>query len=97
MAEQHERQRRSFSEAARREATALTERVAEALAGRPVVKGVTIDGPTSRDLDDALWLECEAHGGYRLDISIVDVGALVTPELTPSHNQAAFGMASAQG
>ncbi len=90
MAEQHEKQRRSFSEAAQREATAVSERVAEGLTGRPVVQGVTIDAPTSRDLDDAIWLEREAHGGYRLDISIADVGALVTSELTPALDQAAF-------
>ena len=90
MAEQHEKPRRSFSEAARREAIALTERVAEALRGRPVVRGVTIDAPTSRDLDDAIWLEREEQGGYRLDISIADVGAFVTPELTPDLDQTAF-------
>ena len=90
MAQQYDRPRRSFSEAARREAGAIASRIDETLAGRAVVKGVTIDGPASRDLDDALWLEREAPGGYRLDISIADVEALITPRLTPALDAAAF-------
>ncbi|MEO6893288.1 MAG: RNB domain-containing ribonuclease [Ktedonobacteraceae bacterium] len=84
MAEQHEERRRTFSNAALAEATATAERVRTALHGRATVRGVTIDGPTSRDLDDALWLESHPYGGYTLNVSIADVGALITPEMTPA-------------
>nr|MBA2286676.1 RNB domain-containing ribonuclease [Ktedonobacteraceae bacterium] len=84
MAEQHEERRRTFSNTALAEATATAERVRTALHDRATVRGVTIDGPTSRDLDDALWLESHAGGGYTLHVSIADVGALITPQMTPA-------------
>lgn len=48
------------------------------LAQRPQVPGLTIDGPTSRDLDDAIWVERGADG-YLVQVSIADVAALVAP------------------
>ncbi|MDQ2716140.1 MAG: ribonuclease catalytic domain-containing protein, partial [Chloroflexota bacterium] len=84
MAEQAEERRRTFSNTALGEATATAERVTTALHRRATARGVTIDGPTSRDLDDALWLENHAHGGYTLYVSIADVGSLITPEMTPA-------------
>jgi ribonuclease R len=47
-----------------------------ALNKRPVVQGVTIDGPTSKDLDDAIWLE-ERNGNTLVSVSIADVDSLV--------------------
>ncbi|MGB3765094.1 MAG: ribonuclease catalytic domain-containing protein, partial [Phormidesmis sp.] len=44
---------------------------------RPQVQGVTIDGPTSRDLDDAIYLE-EIPTGAIASIHIADVAELVT-------------------
>jgi len=46
---------------------------------RKIIKGLTIDGSFSRDLDDAFWLESVASG-YLLHISIADVGAEIAPE-----------------
>jgi ribonuclease R len=45
---------------------------------RPQVQGVTIDGPVSRDLDDAIWIEPTPTGAI-LSIYIADVAELVTP------------------
>lgn len=44
---------------------------------RPQVQGLTIDGPTSRDLDDAIHLETTPAGGIA-SIHIADVAELVT-------------------
>lgn len=44
---------------------------------RPQVQGITIDGPTSRDLDDAIHLEPTPTGGIA-SIHIADVSELVT-------------------
>lgn len=38
----------------------------------PIVDGITIDGPDSMDLDDAVWLD-EVDGLLRLTVSIADV------------------------
>lgn len=46
------------------------------LSTRPKVHGFTIDSATSRDLDDAFFVERTLHG-YRLTISIADVAAYV--------------------
>ena len=43
---------------------------------RPQVQGVTIDGPTSRDLDDAIYLE-EIPTGAVASIHIADVAELI--------------------
>ena len=40
---------------------------------------VVIDPEGAKDHDDAVW--CEAHGkGWRLEVAIADVGAVITPE-----------------
>ncbi len=50
----------------------------ELLAGRPVVKGYTIDGTNSRDLDDGIYLS-RKNDNYLLEVSISDVGSVITP------------------
>jgi ribonuclease R len=45
---------------------------------RPQVEGITIDGPTSRDLDDAIWIESTPTGAI-LSVHIADVAEFVTP------------------
>ena len=44
---------------------------------RPQVEGVTIDGPTSKDLDDAIYFESTPTGGIA-SIHIADVSELVS-------------------
>jgi len=46
-------------------------------ADRPPVNGITIDGEHSRDRDDAIWLVPE-HSGYRVWVSIADIGSFVS-------------------
>ena len=43
---------------------------------RPQVQGFTIDGPTSKDLDDAIWIE-ETQAGAIASVHITDVAELV--------------------
>ena len=57
------------------EAEALT--LPNTLWQRPQVQGVTIDGPTSRDLDDAIYLEATPTGAVA-SVHIADVAELVT-------------------
>jgi ribonuclease R len=87
---QHESDKRAFSLAALAEAEAVSKSVAERLAARPAARGITIDGPTSTDLDDAFWLGRLPQGGYQLQVSIADVGSWVTPRQTPALDRAAF-------
>ncbi|MGB3671659.1 MAG: RNB domain-containing ribonuclease [Phormidesmis sp.] len=49
----------------------------DALWQRPQVQGVTIDGPTSRDLDDAIYIEATPTGAMA-SVHIADVAELVT-------------------
>ena len=49
----------------------------ETLWQRPQVQGLTIDGPTSKDLDDAIYLEAPPTGAIA-SIHIADVAELVT-------------------
>jgi ribonuclease R len=72
--------RPQHTEETEREAAAIITRLPKALQSRTVVRGITIDSPTSKDLDDAFWLERDVGGGYRLAISIADVGSFVTTE-----------------
>jgi ribonuclease R len=60
---------------AQAEAEALT--LSATLWQRPQVQGVTIDGPSSRDLDDAIYLEAIPTGAI-VCIHIADVAELVT-------------------
>ena len=57
------------------EAAALT--LADTLWQRPQVQGLTIDGPTSKDLDDAIHIEPTPTGAIA-SIHIADVSELVT-------------------
>jgi ribonuclease R len=75
------------------EANAVARSAATLLAGRPPARGLTIDGPTSRDLDDAFWLEGDAASGYQLAVSIADVGALISEQRTPALDQLAYARA----
>jgi len=42
----------------------------------PIRRALTIDGPTSKDLDDALWIEPEGPG-WRVTVYVADVAAAV--------------------
>ena len=46
---------------------------------RPMVKGITIDGEHSPDLDDAIWAR-RTPFGYVIDVHIADLGAVITPQ-----------------
>ncbi len=90
MTKPHPSHHRTFSAAAQKEATAIAMQAGKLLAERPPVRGVTIDGPGSKDLDDAFWIEESTPGSSRLVLSIADAGALITPESTPALEHAAF-------
>ena len=54
----------------------LTDKVFE---NRRIVQGLTIDPPHSIDLDDAIHMEPLPDGGWKVEVSIADVDALVAP------------------
>ncbi len=70
-----------FSDAALREADALSETIsADQLRARVDLRErltITIDGETARDFDDAVSLEALANGRYRLGVHIADVSFYV--------------------
>ena len=43
---------------------------------RSFVKGVTVDAPTSRDLDDAIWVE-KKPDAWHVQVTITDVASRV--------------------
>jgi ribonuclease R len=46
---------------------------------RRAVKGITIDSSSTRDIDDALWIEFNADGHWHIFVSIADVSEAVSP------------------
>jgi ribonuclease R len=59
-------------------AQAQSVHLSDSLWQRPQVQGITIDGPYSRDLDDAIWIEATPSGAI-LWVHIADVAELVRP------------------
>jgi len=47
---------------------------------RPCVFGITIDDATTVDRDDAIWMIELDNGQFELQVSITDVGALITKD-----------------
>ena len=68
----------AFPPAAQREADEAANRTALPDADRTDIPFVTIDPPTSRDLDQAMWIG-RRDGGYRVHYAIADVAAYVRP------------------
>jgi exoribonuclease R len=68
----------AFPPAAQREADEAASRTALPAADRTDIPFVTIDPPTSRDLDQAMWIG-RRDGGYRVHYAIADVAAYVRP------------------
>ena len=63
-----------FSDDALSQAKAIAIETAEW--DRPLVQGVTIDGPSSLDLDDAFWIDEDDHGAT-LSVHISDVAEII--------------------
>ena len=59
-------------------AQAQSVHLSDSLWQRPQVQGITIDGPHSRDLDDAIWIDATPSGAI-LWVHIADVAELVPP------------------
>jgi exoribonuclease-2 len=75
--------KREFPEPVLEEAERITHREPD-LSGREDLTGLpifTIDGPSTKDFDDALSLEA-INGGYRLGIHITDLADFIEPEST---------------
>ena len=68
----------AFPPAAQREADEAASRTQLPAADRTDIPFVTIDPPTSRDLDQAMWIG-RHDGGYRVHYAIADVAAYVRP------------------
>lgn len=51
--------------------------------GRVRLNGIAIDSPTTRDRDDAIWLEQNSDDTYRLTVAIADVASFL-PQLPDS-------------
>lgn len=76
------------------EAVSLSETITQTIKQRPLVQGITLDHPFSKDLDDAFWIEQDERQGYRLLVSIADVASFVHPDLTPALAQEAYERAA---
>ncbi|MFC0533128.1 RNB domain-containing ribonuclease [Phytohabitans kaempferiae] len=68
----------AFPPAAQREADEAASRTSLPAIDRTDIPFVTIDPPTSRDLDQAMWIG-RRDGGYRVHYAIADVAAYVRP------------------
>lgn len=82
------------SQDAFQETASLSETIAHTIEQRPLVQGITLDHPFSKDLDDAFWIEQGEHQGYRLLVSIADVASFIHPDLTPTLAQEAYERAA---
>ncbi len=60
-------------------------KVPSVCASRPLVQGVTVDGPASLDLDDMLSLVRDGVG-YSLEVSIANPGSVLAPDSLPSRD-----------
>jgi ribonuclease R len=94
MISQPEQPEEPFSKDALLEAVSVSETIAGFIKERPVARGITLDHPISKDLDDAFWIEEDPQGGYQLLLSIADVASFVHPDLTPVLDREAFAQAA---
>ncbi len=78
------------SQDALQETASLSEKVIQTIKQRPLVQGITLDHPFSKDLDDAFWIEQDERQGHRLLVSIADVASFVRRDLTPTLVQEAY-------
>lgn len=47
-----------------------------------MLRGITIDDVTTRDMDDAIWVEITENGGWRVTVMVADVAKVV-----PTHSE----------